>query len=78
MSNMTITLGVATAALGLLLAPATSSALTLTNKDKAEHQIGVDYGPKEATHKVAAGKSVTIEGCDDGCGVTGPGTIRGC
>jgi hypothetical protein len=52
--------------------PSLANALTLTNKDKAEHSIGVDMGAKEEVHKVAAGASVTIKGCDDGCGVTGP------
>lgn len=52
--------------------PSLAAALTLTNKDKEEHSIGVDMGAKEETHKVAAGASVSIKGCDDGCGVTGP------
>ncbi len=56
----------------LLLAPATPFALTLTNKDKADHTVGIDMGASEKVEKIAAGKSVTVEGCDDGCGVTGP------
>jgi len=54
------------------IAPSLASALTLTNKDKEEHVLGIDHGAKEETVKVAAGASVTIKGCDDGCGVTGP------
>lgn len=70
MQNKTTFLAATIAA--AFIAPSLASALTLTNKDKEEHVIGVDMGAKEETHKVAAGASVTLKGCDDGCGVTGP------
>ncbi|MDO9383793.1 MAG: hypothetical protein Q7T86_13125 [Hyphomicrobiaceae bacterium] len=61
--------GVAAVAISV---PSLASALTLTNKDKAEHTVGIDYGAKEEVQTVAAGASVTIKDCDAGCGVTGP------
>lgn len=57
---------------GALSLPSAAAALTLTNKSKQEHTIGVDRGAKEEVVKVAAGASVEIKDCDDGCGVTGP------
>lgn len=60
------------AAFAVLLTPALASALTLTNNSKEEQTVGIDMGAKETTLKIAAGKSATVEGCDAGCGVTGP------
>lgn len=66
------TVSIAALSAVLLLGPTVASALTLTNTDKADHTVGIDMGATEKVETVAAGKSVTIEGCDDGCGVTGP------
>jgi hypothetical protein len=49
-----------------------ASALTVSNTGSKEFSIAVDMGNKEMTKTVAAGKSAKIDGCDSGCGVTGP------
>jgi hypothetical protein len=54
-----------------LLVAGPAGAVTVKNNSKAEITIGVDWGDKEKTETIAAGKSVTID-CKDGCGVTGP------
>lgn len=60
--------------LAVIALPAASAvALTITNKDKVEHTIGLDMGNKETVHKIPAGGSVTFKDeCKDACGVTGP------
>ena len=72
MPNTKALLAASAVTLALTLAPALASALTLTNKDKQEHTVGIDMGAKETTVKVPAGKSATADGCDGGCGITGP------
>ncbi|PPC79808.1 MAG: hypothetical protein CTY31_03625 [Hyphomicrobium sp.] len=54
-----------------LMAPA-ASALTITNKTSKDHTIGVDLGDKERVEKIAAGKTLKLNDCKDGCGLTGP------
>ena len=67
---MFVRLAASVLALGLMTAGA--SALTVTNKTSEAHTIGVDYGNTEKVEKIAAGKSVKIDGCEESCGITGP------
>jgi len=58
-------------ALGLMASSA--SALVVTNKDKADHKIGIDMGHNERVETIAAGKTLDLsKDCVDGCGLTGP------
>lgn len=55
------------------LVPASASALTIANQDKAELKIGIDEGNVEHVKTVAAGKSGDLSAvCKQGCGLTGP------
>jgi len=69
--KMNIATGIVTAVTVVLFA-GPAMALTLTNTGKDEQTVGIDKGAKEEVLKIGAGKSVTVKGCEDGCGVTGP------
>jgi hypothetical protein len=56
----------------LFVMTSAASALTVSNTGSKDFSIGVDMGNQEMTKTVAAGKSAKIDGCKDGCGVTGP------
>ncbi|MBC8049040.1 MAG: hypothetical protein SGJ17_08970 [Hyphomicrobiales bacterium] len=51
-----------------ILSVSSALALSVTNRDKAEHAVTVDKGAVEVVHKVAPGATVT-EPCPDVCGV---------
>lgn len=59
-------------AAALALSAGTALAVTVSNTGSKDFSVGVDMGNSETTKTVAAGKSVKIDGCDTGCGVTGP------
>lgn len=63
---------IAATVIALSLMISAASALTITNKSTKEHTIGVDLGDKERVEKIAAGKSVKLNDCQEGCGITGP------
>jgi len=68
---MNIATGIVTAATVVLFA-GPAMALAITNTGKDAQTVGIDRGAKEEVLKIGAGKTVTVKGCKDGCGVTGP------
>lgn len=60
------------AAAALFVTAGAAQALTVSNTGSKPFTVGVDMGNKEMTKEVPAGKSAKIDGCDTGCGLTGP------
>ena len=63
---MTHTSTAAVFLVGTMLAASPALAITVTNKDKAEHTLTVDQGETQADQKLTAGASTEVE-CQGGC-----------